>query len=288
MDVTVTKKIEQGIVTLLIDGKNPSDEIMSGITGTTIDGSRRIFSMATEPVRFYYGSFCRSFTAMPETTYSLTDDPVAKIADCIRQRLQSVRDWVRSIPDSSESVTVTIDDGDSCPDDGTITSRPVAERIRSILALGNRAKNNGQSYDQANACWALAMALNIPPEGLYSAQLIYESGNDDRNGTYYHLATLSAGGESLCIPVPLLSRDWAIHFAKGAKWVLRGDHNRVADEFSENVEGEILNELRRLVTASEAEEAKTVLENVNDTLEILARKRRVIHKKIVRVDDDDD
>jgi len=285
MKFTVTKKIEDGKIALLINNKNITNnmvDISREITGTTKAAYLGVFTLVNHDEEFEYGSYRKKFPAMPETKYDEIEDGVEKIAACIQRRVQVVRDWVRSIEDREETVTVTV------TDTGEPSFDRQEDRIKALLALGNRAKNNGADYDIANACWALAMVLNAKQLGrqTYEAGKAGEAG-EARGNTYYDLATISSGDEYLCIPVPLLSRDWAINFAGQAKSVARGDHSREPGDYDEYTADEINSELRSLVTATEAEKAKDVLEGDNKTLESLTRKRRIVHKKVVRSVDDE-
>lgn len=90
--------------------------------------------------------------------------------------------------------------------------------FRAFISLGNRAKDISY-YALANACFA--RALDIHQDSQYSdervpAKFSLETNNDlwSPDECYYDLAVIRLGGESLCIPVPLLEKSAAYNFAK--------------------------------------------------------------------------
>jgi hypothetical protein len=117
MEFTVTKKIEAGLVSILVNGVpvsgNAGIHLLSReLTGTTEEsGHSGVFTAGK--ITYRYGDHYRTFDQV--SSYDKVNDSIGVIADVYKNRIQAVRDWVRSISDSHESVTVTVDSDGPAP-----------------------------------------------------------------------------------------------------------------------------------------------------------------------------
>jgi len=93
-----------------------------------------------------------------------------------------------------------------------------ASAFGAFISLGNRAKDISY-YPLANACFVRALDVyqDVQHGGeKVPAKFSIESDDDSwsPDECYYDLAFIRLGGESLCIPVPLLEKSAAYNFAK--------------------------------------------------------------------------
>ncbi|GAA6622756.1 hypothetical protein [Scytonema sp. NUACC26] len=103
------------------------------------------------------------------------------------------------------------------------------EKISAFINLGNRAKDI-KWYALSNACFVQILSLlsDVTDEINDTVFLTVESQEwgYDHNQAYYDLALVATRDESLCIPVPLLSKNAAFSFMKVATLVYREEHKR--------------------------------------------------------------
>lgn len=270
MDLTVIKTVDEfGRVTLQIGEYNLSKNhyvvpsVSRYITGTTNENIHGIFTNENKEV-FYYGEYSREFILSDKWSSEDFNLSAQEIVNKLKAISLPIIEWVNECKKLAriETATVSID--------------PVSEiPLVRLIRLGNKAKDNGKDYAIANVCFALA------------AQIMPDMAYETNGKTYYDLAVIRHGTESLCIPVPLLTREWAIRFARDGEKISRGSHNREVDMYDVSIMD------RHVIHVYHIEELKRmdidltsigeVLENIPVEFEAVEdeppiRKRRVVHK----------
>lgn len=112
---------------------------------------------------------------------------------------------------------------------------PTISSAQTLIQIANRAKTigEGEDYVLANTIFAVLLDQWFVQGPESELSLVIESQDPDGSSSYqahYDVVRLQSGGESLCIPLPLLAFTSAVAVVKAVERVEQQQHFRVYEE----------------------------------------------------------